>query len=100
MLDDLEFLESYLITEYDAEIVWGKDEEDAYYYDVNRIGLGPRVKRTNFSACFTKLGILHCERMKTLKATTLMFIKMAELNLVGLIPQGRNRCLDGGQETS
>ena len=27
MLDDLEFLESYLITEYDAEVVWGKDEE-------------------------------------------------------------------------
>tara|TARA_A100001515_G_scaffold139184_2_gene133570 strand:+ start:93 stop:497 length:405 start_codon:yes stop_codon:yes gene_type:complete len=39
MLDDLEFLESYLITEYDAEVVWGKDEADAYYYDVNCIGI-------------------------------------------------------------
>ena len=39
MNEDLEFLESYLITEYDAEIVWGKDEKDAYYYDVNCIGI-------------------------------------------------------------
>ena len=39
MKEDLEFLESYLITEYDAEVVWGKDEKDAYYYDVNCIGI-------------------------------------------------------------
>ena len=39
MEEDLEFLESYLITEYDAEVVWGKDEKDAFYYDVNCIGI-------------------------------------------------------------
>ncbi len=38
-MKDLEFLESYLITEYDVDIVWGKDEKDAYYYDVNCIGI-------------------------------------------------------------
>ena len=39
MKEDLEFLESYLITEYDAEFVWGKKEKNAYYYDVNCISI-------------------------------------------------------------
>jgi len=38
-MEDLESLESYLILEYDTNVVFGKDERDAYYYDVNCIGI-------------------------------------------------------------
>ena len=38
-MNDLENLESYLISEYDTNVVFGKDERDAFYYDVNCIGI-------------------------------------------------------------
>ena len=38
-MNDLENLESYLISEYDTNVVFGKDETDAFYYDVNCIGI-------------------------------------------------------------
>jgi len=38
-VEDLEFLESYLLTEYDVDVVWGRDEVDAYYYDADSIGI-------------------------------------------------------------
>tara|TARA_R100000329_G_C7588751_1_gene208768 strand:+ start:70 stop:474 length:405 start_codon:yes stop_codon:yes gene_type:complete len=42
MKEDLEFLESYLMTEYDIEVVWGKDEIDAFYYNDACIGICTR----------------------------------------------------------
>ena len=36
---DLECLEVYLMEEYDIDIVWGKDEVDAYYYDNDIISI-------------------------------------------------------------
>jgi hypothetical protein len=38
-VEDLEFLESYLMIEYDVDVVFGKDEVDAYYYDADCIGV-------------------------------------------------------------
>jgi len=38
-VEDLKFLESYLLTEYDVDVVWGKDEVDAFYYDADSIGI-------------------------------------------------------------
>jgi hypothetical protein len=38
-MGDLENLESYLISEYDTNVVFGKEERDAFYYDVNCIGI-------------------------------------------------------------
>jgi len=38
-MEDLESLESYLILEYDTSVIFGKDERDAFYYDVNCIGI-------------------------------------------------------------
>ena len=37
--EELEYLEAYLITEYDTTVIFGKDERDAYYYDANCIGI-------------------------------------------------------------
>lgn len=44
-MEDLEFLEAYLITEYGVTIVWGKDEKDAYYYDADCIGINTTHKK-------------------------------------------------------
>lgn len=38
-MEDLEYLESYLLTEYSVDVVWGKDEVDAFYYDADTIGI-------------------------------------------------------------
>ena len=39
MEDDLEYLESYLITKYETTIIFGKDEKDAFYFNDNCIGI-------------------------------------------------------------
>ena len=39
MHEDIQYLESYLITEYDTTVIFGKDERDAFYYDANCIGI-------------------------------------------------------------
>ena len=36
---EIEDLEAYLILEYDVDIIWGKDEVDAFYDDANCIGI-------------------------------------------------------------
>ena len=68
MNEDLEFLESYLITEYDAEIVWGKDEKDAYYYDVNCIGINTtRRKEIQLFCLLHEAGHLILEKNEDFK---------------------------------
>jgi len=41
-MEELEYLESFLIAEYDATVVFGKDEVDAFYYDANCIGISTK----------------------------------------------------------
>ena len=53
-MEDLESLECYLITEYDVKVVFGKDERDAFYYDVDCIGIN-----TNHSKEIQLFCLLH-----------------------------------------
>lgn len=53
-MEDLESLECYLITEYDVNVVFGKDERDAFYYDVDCIGIN-----TNHSKEIQLFCLLH-----------------------------------------
>lgn len=36
---EIEYLEAFLITEYDTTVIFGKNEKDAFYYDANCIGI-------------------------------------------------------------
>tara|TARA_R110002020_G_scaffold312728_1_gene528118 strand:- start:4071 stop:4475 length:405 start_codon:yes stop_codon:yes gene_type:complete len=40
--EDLEYLENYLLTEYDIHVEFGRSEVDAYYYEVDVIGINTK----------------------------------------------------------
>jgi len=41
-MKDLEYLESYLITEYEIDILFGRDEVDAFYYNDDLISINSK----------------------------------------------------------
>ena len=66
--EDIAFLEAYLITEYDTTIIFGKDEKDAFYYDVNCIGIrSTRRKEIQLFCLLHEAGHLILRRRKDFK---------------------------------
>ena len=67
-MNDLENLESYLISEYDTNVVFGKDERDAFYYDVNCIGINTnRTKEIQLFCLLHEAGHLILRRREDFK---------------------------------
>jgi hypothetical protein len=63
--EDLEHLEAHLIVEYEIDVIFGRDEVDAYYYDDNAIGISTRHSKEIQLFCLLHEAGHHIYRTKS-----------------------------------